>query len=366
MPDSIAHGGLDGFAPQDIYEALFALQAEPIVLVKDQQGQVGSQKTTYADLIQAQQVIFPRLQALGLLWVTAPTIRILPDTGEKDGPRFVLDWELRHVASKTKIEGAFPLPPNANPMQNGSAITYARRYALTAATNAVAEKEDDDGGGYSARRGYASRANIPQEVRGQAPAQATAQRGAQPRVPAERARPAQQPDIPPPAPGAPSGDPHRGRGGLITESMVRKLVVSMKEAGITGDDRLATIVAMTGRHDLTTSKDLTFEEGRAAIDAVEKSKGKDNPEAAIDIYFRAGGPNVQGGPAAAETVPTAEQAEIGHPPTKRAATARKAAPPVQRTTRESVTGTPDPDGGPAPWENEPPADDWPETAQPPQ
>jgi hypothetical protein len=357
----------DAFTPKDIYEALFALQADPIVLVKDQQGQVGSQKTTYADLIQAQAVIFPRLQALGLLWVSAPTIRMLPDTGEKDGPRFVLDWELRHIASKTKIDGAFPLPPNANPMQNGSAITYARRYALTAATNAVADKEDDDGGGYAGRRGYASRANIPQEPRSQVPPAATAQRGAQPRVASERARPAQQPALPSPREAAPAGEPvdpdglpTRGRGGLITEPMTRKLAISMREAGITGDDRLATIIAMTGRHDLTTSRELTFEEGRAAIDAVEKSKGKENPEAAIDIYFRAGGPNAQGGPSAAEAVPTAEQAEIGHPPTKRTAAAKKATPAAPRTTRESVTGTADPNGEPAPWEaptEEPPT--WP-------
>jgi hypothetical protein len=338
-------------APKDIHEALFALQSGgPIVLVKDQDGQVGNQKTKYADLIQAQEVIFGRLTPLDLLWVTAPTFRILPESTDKDGPKFVLDWELRHVPSKTKIEGVYPLPPGANPMQNGSAITYARRYALMAVTGAVAEKEDDDGGGY-ARAGMAQRANARQE-RHQPTTQPTAQRAA-PAPTGERARPAQRPAVTPPQPPAQAG-PHNGPDGPASDAMKRKFFAQLRQAGLSGDDGKALASDMTGR-EIASSNDITFGEMRGIIDAFEKALKEPDTAAAtvIDIYRRTSAPT-----------PTAEQAEIGHPPSKRTA-AKKADPPVRRSTRESVTGTPDPNAGPAPWDDESPTDaTWPEVTQP--
>jgi hypothetical protein len=273
-------------APKDIHEALFALQQDPPVLVKDKEGQVGNQKTHYADLVQAYAVIFPRLNALGLLWITAPTLRMVPGPNGQEDPRFVLDWELRHVASETKIDGIYPLPAGANPMQNGSAISYAKRYAVMAATNTTAEGEDDDGAGYrGGRQGMAQRANVRQER-----TQPTAQRAAAPAPRAERARPAQQPALPVPASPAPAG-PARGRGGLITEPMTRKLAITMKQA--LGDDtamRKQYIVDMIGR-EVTTSKDLTFDEGRGLIDAFEKANQDPDTAAAtvIDIYRRTTG-----------------------------------------------------------------------------
>jgi hypothetical protein len=161
-------------APKDIYEALFALQQDPPVLVKDKDGQVGSQRTKYADLVQAHEVILPRLNALGLLWITSPTLRMVAGPNGQQDPRFVLDWEIRHVASGTKLEGIYPLPAGANPMQNGSAISYAKRYALIAATNTTAEDEDDDGAGYRGRQGMAQRANVRQEQARPASAQRAA------------------------------------------------------------------------------------------------------------------------------------------------------------------------------------------------
>jgi hypothetical protein len=285
-------------APKDIYEALFALQSDPPVLVKDKEGQVGSQKTHYADLVQAHAVILPRLNALGLLWLTAPTLRMVPGPNGAQDPRFVLDWQLRHVQSGTKLDGIYPLPAGANPMQNGSAISYAKRYALVAATNTTAEDEDDDGAGYRGRQGMAQRASARQER--SAPAEPTAQRAASPAPRAERAQPAQRPALPAPtSPASPSG-PMRGRGGLITEPMTRKLAITMKEViGDNPNDRKQFIVDMIG-HEVASSKDLTFDEGRGLIDAFEKAKATDNPIGnVIEIYQRvnqAGGPEVAPGP----------------------------------------------------------------------
>lgn len=306
--------------PQDIYEALFALQAEPPVLVKDKKGQVGSQTTRYADLVQAHAVILPRLCALGLLWITAPTLRMVPGPSGAQDPRFVLDWTLRHIASKTQIEGIYPLPAGANPMQNGSAISYAKRYALIAATNTTAEGEDDDGAGYRDRQGMAQRASARQAQT--APA-APAGPAPTPRV--QRARPAQQPALPAPASPAPVGPvgpdgPMRGRGGLITEPMTRKLAITMKQA--LGDDssvRKQYIVDMIGR-EVTTSKDLTFEEGRGLIDAFEKANKDPDTAAAtvIDIYRRTTG----GEPV--EDVDAAAPAPAGRQPGQPSRNAREA------------------------------------------
>jgi hypothetical protein len=275
-------------APKDIYEALLILQADPTVLTKDKDGQVGNQKTKYSDLVQAHAVILPKLTALGLLWLPAPTMRLIAGANGQGDPRFVLDWQLRHVASGTKIEGSYPLPAGANPMQNGSAISYAKRYILQAITNAVATDEDDDGAGYRGRQGMAQRANVRQQQT--APAEPTAQRAA-PAARSERARPAQRPEIPAPTSPAPNGEPHRGRGGLITEPMTRKLAITMKQA--LGDDtamRKQYIVDMIGR-EVASSKELTFDEGRGLIDAFEKANQDADTAAAtvIDIYRRTTG-----------------------------------------------------------------------------
>lgn len=357
--------------PQDVHEALFALQAGgPIVLVKDQDGQVGNQKTKYADLIQAQEVIFGRLTPLGLLWVTAPTFRILPESTDKDGPKFVLDWELRHVPSKTSIAGVYPLPAGANPMQNGSAITYARRYALMTVTNAVAEKEDDDGGGYVRGGGMAQRANL-RQARPE-PTEATAQRAA-PSMRMERARPAQQPDVEPPrkAAAARQADENKRYAAdgtlLMSKKQLGLLGVLLGKAGVTDrGDKLAIVNDMIQRPTpIESANELTFDEGRGVLDAFSKAIEADAETASvtvIDIYRRVNAPD--GGAPGPESVPTAEQAETGHPPAKRASrpASRVATPP--RTREQQVTGIPDPNGEPAPWDDEPPAEEWPPVAEP--
>ena len=288
--------------PADIHEALFMLQAEPIVLTKDRAGQVGNQKTKYADIVQSNAVILPRLNRLGVLWLTSPTLRMIAGANGQEDPRFVLEWELRHIMSGTKVSGVYPLPAGANPMQNGSAISYARRYALLAATNAVAEDEDDDGQGYRGRSGYAQRENIaPKPAR---EARETAQRAQVTPRGGERARPAQQPELPPARNGAAQQaqptepvEPHRGRGGLITGPMATKLAITMKQAiGDNPADRKQYIVDMIGR-EVATSKDLTFDEGRGLIDAFEKANQDPDTAAAtvIDIYRRTTGDTMPNG-----------------------------------------------------------------------
>jgi hypothetical protein len=123
--------------PKSLDEALAALQYDPPVLVKDKKGQVGSQKTKYADLVQVNISVLARLNGYGVIYVCLPTML--------DDGKFVLEYELLHVASGDCRKGRYPLKLSDNPQQMGSAITYARRYALLAVTGIAAEDEDDDG-----------------------------------------------------------------------------------------------------------------------------------------------------------------------------------------------------------------------------
>ncbi len=358
-------GGIEGFVsdPADVYEALYRVQGERIVLAKDQAGQVGNQKTRYADLVQVNEVILPRLFALGLLWLTSPTLRMIPGQNGQEDPRFVLDWTLRHIPSKTHIDGTYPLMDAGTAMKAGSAITYARRYALVAITNAVAQDDDDDGRGGAGRAGYVQRASVPQVPAAQAPAETTTVQR-QPPTSRQKARPAAAPaapephraPTPEPAPQGSRNDPN----GPWTDPMMRKWMAQNRDAGIGKDDIKAIAADMLGRP-LTSSKEITFGEMRGIIDAFEKALKDPDTAAAtvIEIYHRTSG----GG--ATEKVPTAQQAETGQPSAKRTRAAKKTAPPPARSLAESVQGIPDANSEPPPWEVEPPEHtEWPNVVEP--
>lgn len=154
--------------PKTIDEALLMLQSDPPVLTKNKDGQVGNQKTKYADLVQVNAQVLSRLNALGVVW------KCCPDLLEPDY-RFVLRYELRHVPSGTAEKGTYPLK-GENAMQQGSSITYARRYCLLAVTGIAAEDEDDDGDAASGRQTAQRSAARPRAARPADTTQATAQR----------------------------------------------------------------------------------------------------------------------------------------------------------------------------------------------
>lgn len=94
-------------------------------------------KTRYADLADVVKAVLPALAKQGLAWTAIPTMT-------KRGA-FVLKYELRHVAGE-HIGGVWPLPDpeRVTSQALGSAVTYAKRYALSAVTG-IAPDEDDDG-----------------------------------------------------------------------------------------------------------------------------------------------------------------------------------------------------------------------------
>ena len=123
--------------PKDIDEVILAIQAERPVLTKDRKGQVGNQKTRYADLVQVNEVVLKLLNSLSTTWVCRPHL---------DSGSFGLHYSLRHVPSGTEKAGVWPLKLSENPQQMGSATTYGRRYALLAVTGIVADDEVLDEG----------------------------------------------------------------------------------------------------------------------------------------------------------------------------------------------------------------------------
>lgn len=109
-------------------------------------------KSRYADLSAVRDAIVPVFNKHGLSIIQAPTT---------DGfSGFSLETRVMHESGEELVFN-FPLPSDVNKMQAvGSAISYARRYTLSALA-CIASEEDDDGnaatntngGGYSGGRG---------------------------------------------------------------------------------------------------------------------------------------------------------------------------------------------------------------------
>lgn len=225
---------------ESLDDALLQLQSDPPVLTKSKAGQVGNQKTKYADLVEVNKVVLARLNQLGVIWKCLPTMA---------GERFVLRYTLTHVPSGEFQTGDYPLNLS-DPQKMGSAITYARRYALLAVTGIAAEDEDDDGDAASGRN-YAQRAPRQQAA---APAGRTAQRRSQPALPGEQA------------------DPN----GPVGQDQHRHMHALWRELGFGGDEhretRLTVTAKLAGLPALDSSAELTRAQAEAVIDGLKARK----------------------------------------------------------------------------------------------
>jgi hypothetical protein len=120
--------------PGTLAEALIMLQARLPRIPFNASIQFGNRTHKYADLASITDAIFPLLHDVGLAWVTRPTLR--------DDGQFVLAYGLLFAATAEELGGFYPLP-NSTPQTIGSAITYARRYALCSILGIAAEDDDD-------------------------------------------------------------------------------------------------------------------------------------------------------------------------------------------------------------------------------
>ena len=119
-----------------LYAALSAFQKTIPTIQKGATANAGKFKYSYATLEAVTEVVLPKLAEHGLAWTCYTTMM--------DG-RFTLVYQLLHEDGGV-LSGEYPLPPpNTAPQQLGSAMTYAKRYALLAVTGVAPGGEDDDG-----------------------------------------------------------------------------------------------------------------------------------------------------------------------------------------------------------------------------
>lgn len=90
-------------------------------------------KNKYADLAAVLEAIRKPLTDNGLAITQVTEVR--------DGA-FLLVTKLRHTSGQW-ITAEYPLPVGAKPQELGSALTYARRYSLSAITCIAADEDDD-------------------------------------------------------------------------------------------------------------------------------------------------------------------------------------------------------------------------------
>jgi hypothetical protein len=134
-------------------EALLAFQAEAPKLRKAATAKIVSKTGSsysykYLTLDDLMDAVLPVLNKHGLIWVTQPCFY---------NERAALSYYVKHVVSGDAIEGTMSLSigANATPQEQGSAITYARRYSMLAVLGLVGD-DDDDGGAASQRKPSAS------------------------------------------------------------------------------------------------------------------------------------------------------------------------------------------------------------------
>jgi ERF superfamily len=139
---------------ESLAEALSAFQAETITFKKQKTATVRGRSQTgkdyeytykYADLGDILPVVNPLLSKHGLSWSS----KLKRD----EAGELMLYFRLLHVSGETD-DGEMPLgvPKNCKPQELGSAMTYMRRYAITAQLNLATEEDDDAQAAQSAAR----------------------------------------------------------------------------------------------------------------------------------------------------------------------------------------------------------------------
>jgi hypothetical protein len=229
----------------------------------------------YATLEHVTERVFPKLAALGLAFISTPTL------GMDQKP--VLRYFLTH-SSGGYIAAEFPVR-GEKMQQIGSAITYLRRYCLQAATGVAAPEDDDDG------RAADATAVAPRVQRREAARQTQAAANTARRRQAPRSQGVTDDDPPPwDEDGQPVADEPRGfsppadPGAPITQPQQQKIIMVFTElarrtpdgAEIPRDRRLQIMSGLAGRT-LGSQKELTRGEAHEMIEMIESALATDQP-----------------------------------------------------------------------------------------
>jgi hypothetical protein len=231
--------------------ALAALQADPPKIKRTTRGQ----HNKYAPLDVVMAALRPWMAEYNVVWSCKPTLSL---NGE-----FVLSYSLSLATGDEFVAGEYPLG-EGSPQAMGSAITYARRYALLAVTGLAPEGEDDDG--MAASQGpQRTRTKIPgpdHERLRNGTVEATPDDRRAERGPADDDPWQDQP------PGQLPVDPEH-RGGSIDGKQRSRI---MRHLGkLTHEQRAGRLRNIVGRDDIDGTNDLSWAEAAEVIKILEES-----------------------------------------------------------------------------------------------
>lgn len=119
---------------ENLHAALAAVQAALPDVGKGQTADTGKYTYDYATLHDVSKALLPLLSEHGLTWVCIPNV-----------PERVMRGILTHASSGEVVGAEWVLPNTSDPQAIGSAITYGRRYLLTAIVGLAPADDDDDG-----------------------------------------------------------------------------------------------------------------------------------------------------------------------------------------------------------------------------
>lgn len=230
MPEQPCMSGEIG----ELASALAAAQAELSPASKNAQNP--HLKNRYADIAAVYEAIRETLPKHGL----SVSQIIMPHESKARVRTLLMHKSGQWLAS----ECLMPLDRNGGPQGMGSAITYARRYSLSAIVGVVSEDDDDAEAAQPRRQQQAQ----PQQRR----------EPAQPRRP-EPVRQAQKPH----------GD---GQVDMITDAQVKMLMALFNKCGMdVREVRLDRVRGIVGRN-LTSCKELTKDEASTVIDVLQNGE----------------------------------------------------------------------------------------------
>lgn len=235
--------------------AVAALQADLPVIKRTRRGQAGTRRYQYAAYDKILADVKPILASHGFTWHTEPELAIIGSSQ----PHFVLTYVLTHVASGEEICGQYPLIEGP-PQQQGSAISYAKRYCLAAVLDLQIEGEDDDGMAAS-------------EPRQRTPARTTGPEHERLRNGTVEATPEDRPAERGPATADPWTDQKSGQLSKpprpATDGQHRFIHKLFKERGIDDDDVRHGMLSEYVERPITSQKQLTIPEANRVIDRLK-------------------------------------------------------------------------------------------------
>ena len=118
-----------------IYEKLQNFQKKHVRVSRDAEAKIPGRSYKYSTLDNILSEVIPALNECGLVLVQSVTML--------DSGTLVLETKIIASDDASYIDSVMPLPEGVKPQDLGSAITYFRRYSVSALLGITSEDDDD-------------------------------------------------------------------------------------------------------------------------------------------------------------------------------------------------------------------------------